>query len=276
MIHCGRNDPPIIATADRRYPIPAHDDRPRLPEIVAHRGDAEHFPENTLPALAAALRLGLHYVEFDVQLSADGVPYVIHDTELSRTTSASGDLRLLGSDWLDRVDAGEPRRFGHRYAGTALPRLTAVAELLAAHPRARAFVELKRASLEHHGRETCIERVLAALSGHGERCILISFDEPACRLARAMSGRPVGWVLEHTPDTQLGNLQDLGPEFVFCDHRRLPPAGPLPAGPWTWAVYEVRDATVARSLHARGVALIETMAPARLLAELGGGAPESP
>lgn len=204
-----------------------------------------------------------------MQLSADGVPWVIHDVELSRTTSASGDLRLLGSDWLDQVDAGEPRRFGHRHAGTPLPRLTAVAELLAANPQARAFVELKRASLEHHGREACIERVVSALAGVRERCVLISFDETACRLARAMSGLPIGWVLQHTPDAQLATLAELAPEFVFCDFRRLSAQGSLPEGPWSWAVYEVRDAALARSLHARGVALVETMAPARLLAELG-------
>jgi len=210
-----------------------------------------------------------------VQLSADGVPWVIHDAELSRTTGASGDLRLLGSDWLAKVEASEPHRFGHRYAGTPLPRLAAVVELLAAHPQARAFVELKRASLEHHGREACIERVVATLDGVRERCVLISFDEPACRLARAVSGLPIGWVLEHTPAAQLDRLAALAPEFVFCDHRRLPFAGPLPEGPWTWAVYEVRDAMLARSLYARGVALVESMAPARLLAELGVTVPEA-
>jgi hypothetical protein len=41
----------------------------------------------------------------------------------------------------------------------------------------------------------------------------------------------------------------------------------LPAGPWAWAVYEVADARLARELHARGVGLVESMAPARLLAE---------
>ena len=73
-------------------PAPA---RPDPPEIVAHRGDAEHFPENSLPALEAAWRLGLRFAEFDVQLSADGVPYVIHDASLDRTTGSSGDLRLM-------------------------------------------------------------------------------------------------------------------------------------------------------------------------------------
>jgi glycerophosphoryl diester phosphodiesterase len=238
-----------------------------LPEIVAHRGDAEHFPENTLPGLEAAWRLGLRYAEFDVQLSADAVPYVIHDARLDRTTNATGDLRLMMSGQLDGVDAGEPRRFGARHAGTRLPRLAAVATLMAGLPESRAFVEVKRSSLVHHGREHCVERILAALAGVLDRCVVISFDAQACRLARAEAGVPIGWVFEGEPAAQRPMLEALQPEFVFCDHRLLPAAGPLPAGPWAWAVYEVADARLARELHARGVGLVESMAPARLLAE---------
>jgi len=249
-------------------PAPA---RPDLPEIVAHRGDAEHFPENSLPALEAAWRLGLRFAEFDVQLSADGVPYVIHDANLNRTTSSSGDLRLMNSGQLDGIDACEPGRFGTRHAGTRLPRLAAVAALMAGFPKARAFVELKRASLVHHGRQHCVERSLAALAGVLDRCIVISFDAEACRLAREMSGLPIGWVLDGGPGTQLAVLEALRPEFAFCDHRGLPVAGPLPRGTWDWAVYEVTDGRLARALHARGVSLVESMVPARLLAELSGG-----
>ena len=143
------------------------------PAIVAHRGDAEHHPENTLPALAAAWRR-LEFAEFDVQLSADGVPFVIHDTGLERTTRGAGDIRLMMSGQLDGVDAGEPARFGARHAGTPLPRLSAVAGLMAEFPGARAFVEVKRASLVHHGRAHCIERVLAALEPVRTGCFVSS------------------------------------------------------------------------------------------------------
>ncbi len=250
-------------------PAPARTD---LPEIVAHRGDAEHFPENSLPGLEAAWRLGLHHAEFDVQLSADGVPYVIHDANLERTTSSTGDLRLMMSGQLDGVDACEPRRFGTRHAGTHLPRLTAVARLMADFPQAMAFVELKRASLVHHGRQHCIERTLAALAGVLNRCVVISFDADACRLTRETAGLPIGWVFAGDPALHLARLEELQPEFAFCDHRGLPAAGPLPPGSWTWACYEVTDAQLARALHARGVALVESMVPQRLLAELSGNA----
>lgn len=246
-------------------PAPA---RTEVPEIVAHRGDAEHFPENSLPALEAAWRNGLRYAEFDVQLSADAVPYVIHDASLERTTGSTGDLRLMRSGQLDGIDAGEPRRFGADHAGTRLPRLTAVAELMAGIPGARAFVELKRASLVHHGRQQCIEHTIAALAGVLDRCAVISFDAETCRLTRSMAGIPIGWVFEGAPASHVPALEELQPEFAFCDHRGLPPSGPLPRGSWIWAVYEVADARLARTLHARGVAMVESMAARRLLAEL--------
>jgi glycerophosphoryl diester phosphodiesterase len=242
---------------------------PRMaPEIVAHRGDAENFPENSLPALAAAWRRGLAFAEFDVQLSADGVPFVIHDTSLERTTRATGDVRLMMSGQLDGIDAGEPARFGLAHAGTALPRLSGVVDLMADYGDARAFVELKRASLVHHGRAHCIERVLGVLAPVRERCILVSFDADSCRMARAAGGMAIGWVLEGDPVQLRAVLDLMQPEFIFCDHRRLPPGRALPSGAWTWVAYEVTDAGLALGLHERGVAMVEAMAPFRLAAEL--------
>ncbi len=239
------------------------------PAVVAHRGDAEHFPENSLPALAAAWRQ-VEFAEFDVQLSADGVPFVIHDTGLERTTRGAGDVRLMMSGQLDGIDAGEPARFGGQHAGTALPRLAEVAGLMSELPKARAFVEVKRASLVHHGRRHCVESVLAAIEPVRERCVLISFDADACRLARAAGKLPVGWVLDADPVQLRPVLELMQPDYVFCDHQRMPAARTLPAGPWTWVAYEVTDAALALDLAARGVGMVESMAPLRLAGELAG------
>lgn len=243
-----------------------------VPELVAHRGNAADFPENTLPAFASALDAGLGWVELDVHLSADGVPFVIHDARLERTTRSAGDLRTLTARDLASVDAGEPRRFGDSHRGVRLPRLAEFAELLDRHSGSRAFIELKRASLAHHGREACIEQVLDALGAVAGRCVPISFDETAVTLARAQTGRPVGWVLERFSRPQLDLLQELRPDFVFYDYMKLPESAfHLPPGPWRWAAYEVKDATRARAELTRGAELIETMAPLRLQAGLAGG-----
>ena len=245
------------------------------PEIVAHRGDAEHFPENTLPAFEAAWRRGIARVELDVQLSADGVPFVIHDTGLGRTTQAAGDVRMTMSGLLDGIDAGEPARFGHAHAGTALPRLSAVAAMMEELGDVRAFIEVKRASLVHHGLAHCVDRVLAAIAPVRERCAVISFDADAVRHARASTGTAIGWVLDGDPFKLRPVLDLMRPEFVFCNHCRIPAGRDLPAGDWAWVVYEVTDADQALELAARGAAMVESMAPFRLAAALAARAPQT-
>lgn len=241
-----------------------------LPEIVAHRGNAADFPENTLPALASALEAGIRWVEIDVQLSADGVPFVVHDIRLERTTRCRGDLRQMPAHEVERVDAGEPRRFGGLHDGVRIPRLEEFVALLARHPGARAFIELKRASLAHHGIERCLDRSLDALAPVADRCVPISFDAGAVARVRARTGRPIGWVVDRFDDAGLETLDTLRPDFAFYDYLKLRPGeAVLPRGPWQWAAYEVTDAARALAEHRRGATLVESMAPLRLRASLG-------
>lgn len=246
--------------------------RARAPELVAHRGNVADFPENTLPAFKSALDAGLGWVELDVQLSADRVPFVIHDATLERTTRATGDLRLIAAQELASVDAGEPARFGDRHLATPLPRLEDLAALLAQYPQAQAFVELKRASLQLHGRALCIESVVEALSPGAARCVFISFDERAVGMARERTGLRIGWVLREYRRDQLKSLAALAPDFAFLNYLKLPDDRTrLPEGAWQWAVYEVEDRRRALIEHARGAALVESMAPLRLLQALRAG-----
>ena len=96
--------------------------------VIAHRGDSKVAPENTLPAFASAVKAGADLVELDYLHSADGVPVVIHDSELDRTTNAcqvfGGTKIPLASKTLaelGQLDAGS--WFDARFKGTPLPRL---------------------------------------------------------------------------------------------------------------------------------------------------------
>ncbi len=62
---------------------------------VGHRGAAAYAPENTVASFDEAVRLGARAVEFDLRLSADGVPVVLHDDTLDRTTNGRGPV----SEW---------------------------------------------------------------------------------------------------------------------------------------------------------------------------------
>ncbi len=76
------------------------------PLVIAHRTTMGHAPENTLLGIQTAQEMGCDGVEIDVRLCADGVPVLIHDDDLSRTTDASGRVADASLDTLARVDAG--------------------------------------------------------------------------------------------------------------------------------------------------------------------------
>lgn len=228
--------------------------------LVAHRGNALEFPENTLAAFESALQLGVRHVELDVQLSSDGVPMVLHDADLERTTGVSGKVFEYDAETLATFTAGEPARFGARYAEVRLPRLSEALALVAKWPDALLFVEIKTESLEHFGQERVVKAVIEQLKPQRRQCVVISFDLPAVQRARQLGGMGIGWVLTEYDQKSQRQCALLDPQFVFCNHRKLPAGEPLWSGGWRWACYEVRDPALARALTARGVALIETMA----------------
>jgi glycerophosphoryl diester phosphodiesterase len=76
------------------------------PSIHAHRGDAAHFPENTLVAFEAAIETGADGIELDVHLTADDEPVVIHDYDLARTTSGTGLIHERDYDYVRSLSAG--------------------------------------------------------------------------------------------------------------------------------------------------------------------------
>lgn len=239
------------------------------PLVIAHRGYAAHYPENTLTALEAALQAGANHVEFDVQCTRDAVPVLLHDAGLVRTTGHPGRVMDLDLSALRRLDAGEARRFGTRFAGERIPTLAEAVALLARFPAVTAFVELKEESLTHFGTEGMVADTLAVLGPLIERCVPISFSHHAVRCARDLGTPAAGWVVDALDSTHRDRARSLAPAYLFCDHRAaLARPGRLWTGPWRWAVYEVTSAALARELAARGAALVETMAVGELLAQL--------
>jgi glycerophosphoryl diester phosphodiesterase len=124
-------------------------DRPAVfksdrPLVFAHRGGARLAPENTMPAIDNGIKLGSDGIEIDVHLSADGVPVVIHDATLNRTTDRTGPVKALAAAELARVDAGYrfevDTLFPFRGQGIGVPTLD---EVLAKHRDARIIIEMK-------------------------------------------------------------------------------------------------------------------------------------
>jgi len=233
---------------------------PALPTIIAHRGNAAEFPENTLQGLESAVSLGVRYVEFDVQLTADMVPVLFHDADLARVGGRPECIHDLTWSVLCELPVGEVERLGQAHAFTYPPSLAQTVDMLAGWDDVTAFVEIKRASIRRFGRETVLRRVTEVLQPVLDRCVLISFDLPSIQILRIMTGARIGWVLTQYDAAARAQAAALAPQFLFANHERLPAQfEPLWSGPWEWALYEVRDLETARACKARGAQFVETM-----------------
>lgn len=78
----------------------------RCPLVISHAACAGHAPENTLAGIREALRLGADAIEIDVQCSADGVPVLMHDLTVDRTTHGRGNVAKLSIEQLRSLDVG--------------------------------------------------------------------------------------------------------------------------------------------------------------------------
>lgn len=237
-------------------------------ELVAHRGYAARYPENTLLSLSRAVEAGARFLEFDVHLTADRVPVLLHDRDLRRTAGRPELISDLPSSVVPSVSVHEPDRLGERFAGEPIPTLAEVVDWLQPQVGVHSFVELKRKALARWGAETMVPIVLAALAPILERTTLISFDAPSIALARRQGALSIGWVLSDWSGVTAERARALAPEFLFVDYERIPAAAPLWPGRWRWAVYEVTDPVRARALAARGADLVETMAIGEMHAAL--------
>lgn len=239
------------------------------PELIAHRGYASRYPENTLAAVAAAIDAGAQYVEIDVQLSADAAPLLFHDRSLERMCGVAGAVHEYTLAELNAFSCHDPGRFGGRFRGEGLALLVAFGQLLLQHPRVHAFVEIKRVALERFGNERVLARVLEALHPVLARVTLISFSIPFLSATRHAVPIALGAVFNTWKERETAEVRDLEPEYVFCDIDGLPSHGRLVHERAHTVVYEVADPKVALALAERGVAFVETFEIAGMLQALG-------
>ncbi len=200
------------------------------PLNIGHRGAAADAPENTLAAFELALRQGADGIEFDVRLSADDVPVVIHDTRLDRTTSGRGRVRELNLAALRRLDAGSwfNRRYPARARGAYVgPKIPLLSETLAwiRERRCLGFVEIKKGRHPYPGME---EKVLEEI--HRARVVplvtLISFDLKTLQRLRQLDTR-VSLGIDFTrPQLAVRRARSIKartvlPHWAFASHRFL-------------------------------------------------------
>lgn len=234
-----------------------------LPMLIAHRGDTTRHPENTIPALEAAMVAGAPCVEFDVQVTRDGVPVVLHDATLERTAGLARDVREMSYADIREVSVCEAARLGRSHY-VPLPSLADVVDTLRDWPRVTAFVEIKGESSLHFGVEQVTRLVREAIEPIVERSVVIAFEAATVRAAQRMGAARTGWCLERMDRASRGVAEALNPEVLLFGWQEVPDTG-LWTGRWQWALWEVTDPALALTWHGRGAHYIETMAAGAML-----------
>jgi glycerophosphoryl diester phosphodiesterase len=226
--------------------------------LVAHRGEMRHYPENSLPALRAAIEAGARHVEFDVQFSSDGVPVVLHDPDLLRVAGVPREIAELSTFALSTITLGAGPT-AMPVAPISVPLLRDVVDLLNRYPGVHAFVELKRHGVERLGIDACLRRLGDELSGASFAWTLISFRDDVISAAAPQLRVSTGWVLREFSEASRRTADSLGPDYLFCDLAAVDlEKERLWEGPWKWVLYDVAEVSAASDLLDRGVDMIET------------------
>ncbi|GMQ83550.1 MAG: hypothetical protein BMS9Abin06_0285 [Gammaproteobacteria bacterium] len=230
----------------------------RIPQLVAHRGYMHQYPENTWTGLEAALQAGACWLEFDVQMCADGRFILLHDADFNRTGGDPRSVFDIDNQALQHISVHEPDRFGERFFPEAAPGLDTVLQRLTAFPNARAMVEIKDESLGRWGLEKVMNALLKTLAPFQRQCILIAYSAAALRYAQQQGDIDTGWVLRSYEQQHLERAERLGPLFLICNEHKIPPGETPWRGNWQWMLYDITNPQSAMQWSARGVALIET------------------
>lgn len=235
-------------------------------KIIAHRGFAGAYPENTMIAMQSAVDLGVRYLELDVQLTSDLVPVVFHDETLERTTAGTGSI--LDSTWSEllTISAGEPDRFGDKFANETIPSLEIFLDWLSKNPGVHTFVEIKDESLGRHGYQVVLDKVLPLCQSLQSQVTLIGYDLDFLVNAREQGFRQIGWVLTKFNEQTKIQARHHQPDFIICNYKKV--NDDLWEGPWQWMLYEIENADLAREWMGKGAAFIETMEVEQLISGL--------
>lgn len=241
--------------------------------VIGHRGNAAHAPENTIESFRQAAALGVDAIELDVRITRDGVPVVIHDPTLGRTTDRGEAVEDISLFALRRADAGARftpdagATFPYRGRGLTIPTLR---EVVAATDGIPLLIEVK---IPDAG--SAIVDVLRQANASG-RVVAASMQRAAVvplRAANVATGAAAMDVLALWSQLILGRLPRSLPYAALCIPR-LYGALPLPVAGLariakeagvTTHVWTVDEPGVALRLWRSGVQGIVTNDPATML-----------
>ncbi|MEO8859619.1 MAG: glycerophosphodiester phosphodiesterase [Burkholderiaceae bacterium] len=229
------------------------------PRWVAHRGAGRLAPENTLAAFRLGASHGFRMFECDVKLSRDEIPFLLHDSDLRRTTNGRGNAGE--HDWaaLSQLDAGSWH--SRRYAGEPLPSLEGIARFCLRNGY-WLNIEIKPTpGTERHTGEVVARSAAKLWQGSGAKPFLTSFAPAALEGAQAAAPQlPRGLLLDSWPADGIASALALGCVAIVCNHALWNPTtvGMAQSAGFRTLSYTVNDEWAAQRLQALGTDAIIT------------------
>ena len=224
------------------------------PRWIAHRGAGKLAPENTLAAFRLGAAFGYRAFECDVKLSADGVPFLLHDATLDRTSDGEGPVS--GTPWSELVLADAGGWHSRQFAGEPMPSLAAVAAFILAND----FVinlEIKPTPGTDAATGAAVAELASVLwAGDVTPPLLSSFNAEALVAARRVAPHLPRALLLDSPRTDwLDEAAELGCVAVVTNHRWMDEKYLLAAraAGLRTMVYTVNEASDAERLLALGI-----------------------
>lgn len=223
-----------------------------LPRWIAHRGGGVLAPENTLAGIRLAAAMGFRAVEFDVMLSADGTPVLIHDETLERTTNGRGLVCETDDRTLFALDAGKGEPIPHFIEAARVCRALGLL----------ANVEIKPAAGHERTTAEKVARLAAEIWYDAPGQVLISsFVPEAVEIARDLApALPRSLLFEVVPADWPALFTQMRATALHCDADYLNDDVLRQAATLGVPVvcYTVNDPVVAQALLNRGVSAFFT------------------
>lgn len=168
--------------------------------VEGHRGFCAEYPENTLLSYEKAIELGVDAFEFDIWLSSDGIPVLMHDGSTLRTCGVPGHLRDRTLAEIKQLDPCFHDKFGDKFQGkVSVPTLQEMLELVKEkRPDISLGVEIKEYT------EETVDKSVELLKEYGifDRCWFYAFNGRIIRyIKEKYNGRTMGY-----PDFQMGEF----------------------------------------------------------------------
>lgn len=238
----------------------------KIPKVIGHRGACGYAPENTLASMRKAAELGVAWVEFDVMLTHDEQPIIIHDDTLDRTTNGHGHVAKHNWEKISQLDAGS--WFAPEYAHEKIPSLMQLLiylQKLSLHIN----VEIKPT----HGRETLTaEKTLEVLLQYWPReqslPLVSSFFEASLQQLRLLNQEiPLAYNTDHWLADWQGKLIQFDCVSLHINHLALDAekAAQIKQAGYGLLAYTVNDPQRAQQLFNWGVDAVFSDVPDKIL-----------